>query len=277
MNIRTAKFNRNYLLTSKDGFKLYELFSKNINKPPKKSFQKITLSTNCISKFNKIIDYDKEDNKKPQKANSNYTIYSNSVMQSNISKFLPKLKEYKKRLYLKNVLSTDKNYLLEDYMKKKELKVMKDKNIKTIYDAKKMFFNDDQINDDRTSFYYKEKSFDKNNKYHLMIKDIQSNFILLKNKNKKKYKQLYLLKQLANEKQKFKDINEKFGMRNIFFKTDKLINKNKTFMKNDYNLINFMKYLNSIRLENKKSFSQKKNNSKKNNNKKNNNNLETNK
>ena len=95
---------------------------------------------------------------------------------------------------------------------------------------------------------------------------------MLKNKNKKRYKQLYLLKQLANEKQKFKDINEKFGMRNIFFKTDKLINKNKTFMKNDYNLINFMKYLNSIRLENKKSFSQKKNN-----NKKNNNNLETNK
>jgi hypothetical protein len=270
MIIQTSKFKRNYLLTSKNGFKLYELNSKKINnhQNPNKSAQKLTISTQWISKSNQIIDVDKEDSKIPQKTNSNYSnylTYANSTMKSNMSKLLPKIKEYKKRFYLHNVLSTEKNYLLEDYMKKKELKLMHNKNIKTIYDAKKTFFNEDKIDDDRTSFYCKEKSFDKTNKYHLMIKDIQSNFVLLKNKNKNKYKQYHLLNKIINEKQNFKDFNEKFGMRNIYIKTDKILNKNKTFMNNNFTFVNFMKYLNAIRLKNKKnktSFSQKRINTK---------------
>jgi hypothetical protein len=158
------------------------------------------------------------------------------------------------------MLSIDKNVLLEDYMKKKELKLLKDKNKKNLYEARKTFFTDDTINDNRTSFYYKEKSFDKNNKYSLMIKDINSNYILFKNKNKNKNKEEELFQKLENERKKFKDFNKKFGIRNVYLKTDRVFNKNKTFMNNNCNFLSGVNYLNSFRSTNRTPFNQKRKN-----------------
>ena len=246
MFIQSPNFNRNYLLIKKDVLQLSDLQSKQYNLLPITPNPKLALSTNFFSKNNQITEAEKENNRF-SKNRSNYDTHTNSTLQTIISKYCPNLKEYKKRLYLKNVLSSEKNYLLEDYMKKKELKLINDKNKKTIYEARKIFFNDDKIDDNRTSFYYKEKSFDKSNKYNLMVKDIQSNYILLKNKNRKKNKEYKLLQKLESERKTFKDFNKKFGVRNVYITTDKILNKNKTFLNKNCNFFIGMNYLNSFR------------------------------
>ena len=136
------------------------------------------------------------------------------------------------------IVSSEKDYLLENYMKHKEIEIIKNRNIKTVYDAKKNFFTDNHINDNRTSYFYKEKLFDDKKKFPLMIKDIQSNYILLKNKRYKKYKDYLLLKKIEAEKNNFKDFNEKLGIRNINIKSDKLIKKNNTYVNKNFNIIN---------------------------------------
>ena len=259
MNIQSSKFNRNYLLLSKGGFKLYE-FNTSEKKNPVVPNQKLTLSTNYISKNHQLVVSDKEDYRKQIKIKNNFNTCTNSTVESRISKIFPKFKEYKKRLFLKNVLSTDKNYLLEDYMKNKELRLINDHKKKNMHEARKTFFSEDKINDNRTSYFNKEKSFDKNNKFQLMIKDIQSNFILLKNKNHKKYKKYHLLKKLEAEKNNFKDFNEKLGVKNVYIKTNKIINKNRTFMNSNYNFLSCINYLNTFCSTNKTAFIQKRKN-----------------
>jgi hypothetical protein len=260
MNIQSPNINKNYLLVKKRLFDLYELNSKENYNLPIKSNSKLTLSTNYPSKRSRIINKDKGNCRNLKQSINNFNTCTNSSVQSFVSKYCPNLKEYKKRLFLQNMLSIDKNVLLEDYMKKKELKLLKDKNKKNLYEARKTFFTDDTINDNRTSFYYKEKSFDKNNKYSLMIKDINSNYILFKNKNKNKNKEEELFQKLENERKKFKDFNKKFGIRNVYLKTDRVFNKNKTFMNNNCNFLSGVNYLNSFRSTNRTPFNQKRKN-----------------
>ena len=141
-------------------------------------------------------------------------------------------------------------------MKHKEIELLKNNNIKTVYDARKTFFSDNQINDNRTSYFYKEKLFDKEKKFPLMIKDIESNLILSKNKKFKKYKNYLLLEKIEAEKNNFKDLNEKLGVKNIYINSDKLINKNKTFMNNNFNFFSCANYMKTFSSSHK-GFSQK--------------------
>lgn len=265
MIIKTPKNTRNYLLLRKGGIRLFNSYKR--NKTLLSNFQnkKSTISTyNCSNKRSNLdldikeITKINKKNKKDKNILNAYTNDSNtSKKKFNISKYIPKLSEYKKHLFLNNIVSSEKNYLLEDYMKHKEIELFKNRNIRTVYDARKSFFNDNKINDNRTSYFYKEQLFDETKKFPLMIKDIQSNFILLKNKKYKKYKEYYLLSQIEAEKNNFRDFNEKLGVRNIFIKSDKLLNKNKTFMNNHLNFFNFNNYFKTISLQ-KGSFSQKK-------------------
>lgn len=239
MIIKNQKYTRNYLLLKKGGFRLYNSYSKNKY-----------LSSNFKNEKNFTVNYGSNEktnidtnNKKIKKGNEKdkeiiNTFSFDSKNNFNLSKHFSnhKLKEYKKHLFLKNILMSEKNYLLEDYMKHKEIELVKNYKIKNKKknEAKKIFFSDNKINDNRTSYFYKECLFDEKTKFPLMIRDIQSNFILLKNRKYQKYKNYYLLKKLESEKNDFKDFNDKIGIKNIFIKSDKVLNKNKTFMNNNF-------------------------------------------
>ena len=233
MIIKTPKFTINYTLLKKNGLKLFE--SNTINNSNSYLGEKITMSCN-LSKEGGSISSDKKGNNKNILNTFSYISKSKTS-----SKYFPNINEFKKRLFLKNIISPDKRFILEDYMKHKEIDLIKNPNIKTIYDARKTFFSEKKINDNRTSYFYKEELFDKKNKYPLMIKDIQSNYILLKNKRNKKYKDYFLLKKLEEEKNIFRDINEKLGIKNIYIKSDKIFNKNKNNNLNFMSCINFFK------------------------------------
>ena len=238
MIIKTPNYTKNFLLLKKGGLRLFEQNKRNKNSSYNFPSQKLAISTYNNSKEKN----QEEDNKNKEKNKNILKTYSTKSKAKYNLKIFPKLNEYKKLLFLKNIVSSEKNYLLEDYMKHKEINLMKNNNIKTIYDAKKTFFCDDKINDNRTSYYYQEELFDRNKKFPLMIKDIQSNYILLKNKKMKNYKDYYLLKKKEIEKNNFKDFNEKLGIRNIFIKSDKIMNKNKTFLNNNLNFLSFSNY-----------------------------------
>ena len=227
MIIKTPNYTKNFLLLKKGGFRLFEQNKNNKNSSYNFPSQKLTIST-----YNNSKEKNQEEDINNKEKNKNILkTYSTKSKTKYKPKIYPKLNEYKKLLFLKNIVSSEKNYYL-----------MKNNNIKTIYDAKKTFFCDDKINDNRTSYYYQEELFDRNKKFPLMIKDIQSNYILLKNKKMKKYKDYYLLKKKEIEKNNFKDFNEKLGIRNIFIKSDKIMNKNKTFLNNNLNFLSFSNY-----------------------------------
>ena len=259
MLINSQKSTKNYLLLKKGGFRLFNTCNKRKSLSSNFEIHKITLSTCNPSKERPIInDTGKEETKKDNKKNEIINTFSNiSYNKFNLTKYIPKIDEYKKRLYLKKIVSSEKDYLLENYMKHKEIEIIKNRNIKTVYDAKKNFFTDNRINDNRTSYFYKEKLFDDKKKFPLMIKDIQSNYILLKNKRYKKYKDYLLLKKIEAEKNNFKDFNEKLGIRNINIKSDKLIKKNNTYVNKNFNIINCVNnYLKTFSSTHKEAFSQ---------------------
>ena len=237
MIIKTPKYTRNYLLLKKGGLRLFNSFTKYNNNSSNFKNKKMTISINNTSKERPYINTDIEKIKKINKKDKNFlnTFTTNSQNKFNISKYVPNLKEYKKHLFLKNILMSEKNYLLEDYIKNKEISLLKNRNIKTMNDVRKTFFTDDKINDNRTSYFYKECLFDDKDKFPLMIKDINSNFILWKNQRYKKYKDYLLLKKFESEKNYFKDFNDKLGIRNIYIKSNKLFSKSKTFMNNNLN------------------------------------------
>jgi hypothetical protein len=176
------------------------------------------------------------------------SLTSISLNKNNIIKY-PKLENYKRKLFRNNVLSSEKNYLLEDYMRKKELDLIKFRNKKTIYDARKTFFTEEKINNNRYSYMNREHLFDRKNKFTLMIKDIESNFILLKDKRNRKLIEYLKTEKLKTENNDFKDFNEKLGVKNVFIKPDKLFNKQKTFVKSNLDFIkcvnNYFKTFNS--------------------------------
>jgi len=229
MLIKTPKFTRNYLFLKKGGYKLFDLNEKMNEKSLFKSMA-ITQSTSNELNFN--------DNNNIPKYKKSLT--STSLNKNNTIKY-PKLENYKKNLFRKNVLSSEKNYLLEDYMRKKELNLIKFRNKKTIYDARKAFFTEEKAKDNRYSYMGKEQLFDRKNKFTLMIKDIESNFILLKDNRNRKLIEYLKREKLKTENNDFQDFNEKLGVKNVYVKPDKLFNKQKTFVKNN---IDFIKYVN---------------------------------
>ena len=226
MFINSQKSIKNYLLLKKGGFRLFNTQKRKKNINSKSQIKKISISVSNPSKARPILDTDIEKIKKVKKDNKKTEIintFSNkSINKFNLTKYIPRISEYKKRLYIKNIASTEKEYLLQDYMMHKEIDLIKNSNIKTVYDARKTFFSDKQINDNRTSYFYKEKLFDEKKKFPLMIKDIQSNLILLKNKRYKKYINYLMLEKNETEKNNYKDFNEKLGVKNIYIKSDKL-------------------------------------------------------
>ena len=243
MLIKTPKYTRNYLFLKKAGYKLFDLNEKMNEKSPFKSMA-ITQSTTNEMKIN-------DSNNNIQKYKKSLT--STSLNKNNRIKY-PKLENYKKNLFRNNVLSSEKNYLLEDYMRKKELDLIKFRNKKTIYDARKTFFSEEKMNDNRYSYMNREHLFDKKNKFTLMIKDIESNFILLKDKRNRKLIDFLKSEKLKTENNDFQDFNEKLGVKNVYIKPDKLFSKQKTFVKNNLDFIkcvnNYFKTFNSKDIDN---------------------------
>ena len=242
MLIKTPKFTRNYLFLKKDGYKLFDLNEKINERSP---FQSMAITQSTTNEM-KINDNNNSNSNNIQKYKKSLT--SISLNKNNIIKY-PKLENYKKKLFRNNVLSSEKNYLLEDYMRKKELDLIKFRNKKTIYDARKTFFSEEKIDNNRYSYMNRDQLFDRKNKFTLMIKDIESNFILLKDKRNRKLLEYINREKLKTENNDFKDFNEKLGVKNVFIKPDKLFNKQKTFVKSNLDFIkcvnNYFKAFNS--------------------------------
>ena len=225
MIITTPKLTRNYLFLKKGGYKVcdLDLLLKDKIKSP---FKSLVISRNTPKDI-KIND--KSQNQKQY-------LTSTTLIKSNTSKN-PKMENYKKKLFRKNILSSEKNYLLEDYMRKKELDLVNFHNKTKISDIRKTFFSEEKADEDRYSYIKRDKFFNKNNKFTLMVKDIESNLILLKDKRSRKIKDFLLREKLESEKTKFQNFNDKLGVKSVFFKTEKVFNKHKTFSKKNLDFI----------------------------------------
>jgi len=204
MLIETPKKSRNILILSKNGIRLCEL-----NKEEPKKINNDNLPS-IIGMINRNKIYKTMD------------INKNS-----------KIKEWKKKLFLNNILSTEKNYFLKDYIRKKETELIQDKN-KDVNKLKKIFFNEEKIDDCRTSYFNKDvyNYNNKKEKIPIMVKDIEANLLLYK-KNKNKRFKYYLKKQLEfdlHEKKYYSDFNDKLGVKNVYIKTDIFSNQKKRFM-----------------------------------------------
>ena len=228
MIIKTQNNTKNFLLLRKGGFRLFDINSGNKTK----NFSVKNLDINHdTSKENKIQENTNQNftkSKSNEKANhKNFVLSKISSTYSKENNNKDKYDNYKKYLFRKNILSTEKNFLLEDYMRKKELDLMNDVRKKTFYEARKTFFSERNFNERKSGYFNKENSFERKKKFTLMIKDIESNFILLKNKRNKKYKEYLLKEKMQPEKNSFKDLNEILNAKNVFLRANKLF-KNKT-------------------------------------------------
>lgn len=225
MIITTPKLTRNYLFLKKGGYKVcdLDLLLKDKIKSP---FKSLVISRNT-SKDIKI-----NDNSQNQKQYLTSTTFIKSSTSKN-----PKMENYKKKLFRKNILSSEKNYLLEDYMRKKELDLANFHNKTKISDIRKTFFSEEKADEDRYSYIKRDKFFNRKNKFTLMVKDIESNFILLKDKRSRKIKDFLLREKLESEKTKFQNFNDKLGVKSVFLKTEKVFNKHKTFSKKNLDFI----------------------------------------
>ena len=207
MLIETKEKTRNILILRKNGLRLYELNKDRPIKINDDNFPNIIpiLNGNKISK----------------------------TMDINKSPTIKYIKERKKKLFLNNVISTEKNYFLKDYIRKKETELLQNKN-KDKNKFKKIFFSDEKIDDCRTTYFSKDidNHSIKKEKIPIMIKDIDTNLLLFKKSKNKKYKH-YLKKKFEfdlHEKKYFSDFNEKLGVKNVYMKTDIFSNKNRRFM-----------------------------------------------
>jgi hypothetical protein len=217
MIIETPKLTRNIIILQKNSLKLYEYDKKEQEKFNNENFPSIntTYNTNRISK---TIDLNK-------------------------SSKIKNINEWKKKLFLDNILSTDKKYFLKDYMKRKEIKLIKDKN-KNIYQARKTFFSEEKIDNCRTSYFSKDVINYKNTskKVPLMIKDIEANLILMKN-NRNKMINEYLKRELEfdlYENNYYTDFNDKLGVKNVFMKTNIFPKVKKGIINKNINTNNFV-------------------------------------
>ena len=204
MLIETPKKSRNILILSKNGIRLCEL-----NKEEPKKINNDNLPS-IIGKINRNKIYKTMDINKDSK-----------------------IKDWKKKLFLNNILSTEKNYFLKDYIRKKETELIQDKN-KDVNKLKKIFFNEEKIDDCRTSYFNKDvyNYNNKKEKIPIMVKDIEANLLLYKKNKNKRFKH-YLKKQLEfdlHEKKYYSDFNDKLGVKNVYIKTDIFSNQKKRFM-----------------------------------------------
>ena len=103
MIIETPKLTRNIIFVRKNGLSLCELNKEETKKNKINILPNISLESKEKSEFSKSI----ETNKGSQGKN---------------------LMDKKKNLFLNNVLSTEKNYFLKDYIRQKEIKIIKEKN-----------------------------------------------------------------------------------------------------------------------------------------------------
>ena len=253
MIIRTPKLTRNYILLKKGGYRLFDSNDVLIKKENNKNIPK------TISKEIKILIDNKEVDKNSEEKDK---IISKSLTTKTINKKSiknKKLEDYKKNLFRKNILSTEKNYLLKDYMQKKELDLMSLGGRRTMYEIRKTFFNDDKKKVNRRNYFYVPNSFDKTTKFTLMIKDIESNFILLKNKKNKRYKTYKMNEGSENLKSSYKDFNEKLGVKNVYFKTENYFNKKNPFHNNKFKFLSLFSGFNKFSTGNNNIFNQKSN------------------
>ncbi len=214
MIIKTPKLTRKIIFLRKNGFKLYE---------SDKFEKKKNIFPNILYKSSKTLEQ-KEQNDED----------SNKIQK------IKNLREFKKKLFLDNILSTEKNYFIEDYILQKESKLLKNKNPYNKYQLRKKIFSEKKIDTCRTSYFNKEARDNNNiNKIPIMMKDIDTNLIVIKNNRNKKYKE-YLKKELEldlHENKYFYDFNEKLGIKNVYIKTDNIYNKKlkQGFMNNKVN------------------------------------------
>ena len=247
MIITTPNITRNYLFLKKGGFKICDL-DLILKEKTKFPFKSLVMSRNT-SKDTKIND--KGQNQKQY-------LTSTTFIKNKDSKNA-KMENYKKKLFRKNILSSEKNYLLEDYMRKKELDLINFHNKKKMSDIRKTFFSEEKADEDRYSYIKREKFFNRKNKFTLMVKDIESNFILLKDKRNRKIKDFLLKEKLESEKSKFQNFNDKLGVKSVFLKTEKIFNKHKTFSKKNIDFIKTVNnYFNTFNATENGSFNQNK-------------------
>lgn len=230
MIITTPKITRKYLFLKKGGYKICDL-DLLLNEKTKFPFKSLVMSRNTLK--------DKKLNDKIQ--NQKQYLTSTTFIKSKVSKN-SSIENYKKKLFRKNILSSEKNYLLEDYMRKKELDLFNFHNKAKVSDIRKTFFSEEKADEDRYSYIKRDKFFNRNNKFTLMVKDIESNFILLKDKRNRKIKDFLLRERLESEKTKFQNFNDKLGLKSVFLKTEKVFNKHKTFSKKN---LDFIKTINN--------------------------------
>ena len=247
MIITTPNITRNYLFLKKGGFKICDL-DLILKEKTKFPFKSLVMSRNT-SKDTKIND--KGQNQKQY-------LTSTTFIKNKDSKN-SKMENYKKKLFRKNILSSEKNYLLEDYMRKKELDLINFHNKKKMSDIRKTFFSEEKADEDRYSYIKRDKFFNRKNKFTLMVKDIESNFILLKDKRNRKIKDFLLRERLESEKTKFQNFNDKLGVKSVFLKTEKIFNKHKTFSKKNVDFIKTVNnYFNTFNATENGSFNQNK-------------------
>jgi hypothetical protein len=247
MIITTPNITRNYLFLKKGGFKICDL-DLILKEKIKFPFKSLVISRNT-SKDTKI-----NDKGQIQKQYLTSTTFIKNKDSKNA-----KMENYKKKLFRKNILSSEKNYLLEDYMRKKELDLINFHNKKKISDIRKTFFSEEKADEDRYSYIKRDKFFNRKNKFTLMVKDIESNFILLKDKRNRKIKDFLLKEKLESEKTKFQNFNDKLGVKSVFLKTEKIFNKHKTFSKKNVDFIKTVNnYFNTFNATENGSFNQNK-------------------
>ena len=204
MLIETKNKIRNILILRKNGLRLYEL---------KKDEPKIIKNENLPN----IVRMINENNK---------------YKTMNMSKTAKDIKEKKKKLFLNDILSTEKNYFLKDYIRKKDIELLQDKT-KSNNLYRKMFFSEEKIDDCRTSYFNKDiyNHNNKKEKIPLMVKDIDTNLLLFKKSKNKKFKN-FLKTKLEfdlHQNKYYSDFNDRLGIKNIYMKSDIFSNKKRRF------------------------------------------------
>ena len=185
----------------------------------------------------RLIELNKDDNKKMNKEIPNVLTLYNKTKVSTINNI-----NKKKKLFLENMISTEKKYFLEDYIRKKEAKMINDKNKKS-YNLRKTFFSEEKIDTCRTSYFNKDiiNYNNKKDKVPIMVKDIEANIILMKKNRNEKYKE-YLKKKLEldliENNKYYTDFNDKLGVKNVYIKTDVFYKKKKGFLNYNTNYFN---------------------------------------
>ena len=214
MIIESKNITKNIIFLRKNGFRLYELDVEKPKKYIKKNLPYLTILAKDRKEISKTLDVNKSSKKEKL------------------------FKEKRKNLFLNNIISTEKNYFLKDYMKRKEVEIINNK-INDRYQARKTFFSEKRVDNCRTCYFSKDITDNniRTKKVPIVIKDIEGSLILMKKKRNEMYKK-YLKEKLRldlYENKYFTDFNEKLGIKKVNIKTDNLVKEQKGFMNNNSN------------------------------------------